>query len=98
MLAVLLLGGAAPAAGLAGIADWLSVTAAAEMVYGTCGDNVTWSYETEAGVLTISGTGDMADYYSNDYSSYNLFRAPWSSYQTEINAVIINSGVTSIGR
>lgn len=54
---------------------------------GTCGDNLTWSLD--GGTLTISGTGDMTDF---------AYRAsPWYSYNSGINNVIIEDGVTSIG-
>ena len=62
---------------------------------GTCGaegDNLTWSFDSSTGKLTISGTGDMADY---DYSSNIL--APWYSYRNLIKTVEIANGVTSIG-
>ena len=62
-----------------------------------CGDNLTWSYvysSFPSGVLTISGTGDMYDYYHVWENTYEG-RAPWKSYN--IQSVIINSGVTSIG-
>lgn len=62
-----------------------------------CGDNLTWSFEYSSfpsGVLTISGTGDMYDYYHVWGNTYEG-RAPWKSYN--IQSVIINSGVTSIG-
>ncbi|MCD8332505.1 MAG: leucine-rich repeat protein [Oscillospiraceae bacterium] len=55
---------------------------------GTCGDNLTWTLD-EDGVLTISGTGDMADYNSTEPS--------WYSSRTLITSVVIESGVTSIG-
>ena len=29
---------------------------------GTCGENVTWTYSSADGVLTISGNGTMEDY------------------------------------
>ena len=53
-----------------------SVVSFAETKNGTCGaagneDNVKWKYNGYA-ILTISGTGDMADY--DDASS-----APWTS-------------------
>ena len=33
---------------------------------GTCGDNLTWTYDDSTGTLTISGVGDMENYlYSN---------------------------------
>ena len=34
---------------------------------GTCGDNLRWELNAETGVLTISGTGAMADYYYDYY-------------------------------
>ena len=55
---------------------------------GTCGENLTW--DLTDGVLTISGTGPMTDY----YSSSNI---PWDSYRSSIKSAIINEGVTSIG-
>ena len=33
----------------------------AEVYSGTCGENLTWSLNTEDSILTISGTGTMAD-------------------------------------
>ena len=35
---------------------------------GSCGENVTYSFVSSTGTLTISGTGNMIDY---DYNSYN---------------------------
>ncbi|MCD7845397.1 MAG: leucine-rich repeat protein [Oscillospiraceae bacterium] len=50
---------------------------------GSCGTNVTWTLDS-AGVLTISGTGEMTS-------------SPWrTSYADEIKSVVIQSGVTSI--
>ena len=92
-LAAVLLVASAPAAGIAGMANFLSVTAAAETVSGDCGavgSNVTWNLDTEAGVLTISGTGTMADY------AYNS--SPWVSYRSSVKAVTIDSGVKTIGK
>ncbi len=43
------------------------------------------------GTLTISGTGDMADFNTSDN------RPPWSDNIPNIKEVIINDGVTSIG-
>ena len=63
------------------------------VVSGTCGangDNVIWTLDMQSGILTISGTGDMADY---DYSS-----ASWHNYKSDIKSVVIESGVASIGK
>ncbi len=55
---------------------------------GTCGDNLTWTL-TDDGVLTISGTGAMSNYYTGSLS------AQWKG-QT-LKSVTMKSGVTSIG-
>ena len=63
-----------------------------------CGDNLTWNYE--AGELTISGTGDMYDFRyegDNDTGEGTVQDAPWAQYKANIEKVIINNGVTSIG-
>ena len=60
---------------------------------GTCGaegDNLTWTFDSSTGKLTISGTGEMAEY---DSSS----SVPWYSYRDSIKTVEIAEGVTSIG-
>ena len=54
---------------------------------GKCGDNLNWEVDTETGVLTISGTGDM---------SWSYHPHPWYSYSSSIKSVIIEHGVTSI--
>lgn len=43
---------------------------------GSCGDNLTWNFYPSSGLLKISGTGDMTDYYFS--------KAPWSDYQNDI--------------
>ena len=55
---------------------------------GSCGENVNWVM-TADGMLTISGTGAMADY---EWSG-----TPWASVCSEIKSVVIGDGVTSIG-
>ena len=58
-------------------------------VTGVCGDNATYSYNSDNGVLAIKGTGDMYSYES-DY-------APWHDYRSSIRFVTIADGITSIG-
>lgn len=66
----------------------IMASATSQEVSGTCGENVTWSLDESTGVLTISGTGDMANY--NDRSIfYNL--------QERFDVIVIEDGVTSIG-
>lgn len=56
---------------------------------GSCGKDVSYTFETATGTLTIQGTGDM--------KNYNLTLTPWRSYRSDILVVIIKDGVTSIG-
>ena len=58
-------------------------------VGGSCGQNVTWSYESSTGTLTIKGQGAMKD--------YALDTTPWYSYRKNIKNVKIIGGVTKIG-
>ena len=66
---------------------------------GTCGDKLTWSLSDD-GTLTISGTGDMADYayYSDDYGEMTWSNAPWYGVRSQVKNIVIESGVTSIGK
>ena len=57
---------------------------------GSCGTNVTYHYNTNTSVMTISGTGAM-----DDYSSRN--NQPWYSYYSYITQVVVEDGVTHIG-
>ena len=56
---------------------------------GTCGENLIWTLD-DAGVLTISGTGQMTRYYDEE-------ECPWYSIREKIVSVVIEDGVTSIG-
>ncbi len=67
----------------------IPLTASAATYSGTCGDDVTWVYDSSTYTLTIYGTGDMYDYESNN--------RPWESYEDKIKTVIINDCITSIG-
>lgn len=46
---------------------------------------------TNAGTLTISGSGAIPDYNTTD------FPAPWKEYNDSISTIVIGTGVTSIG-
>ena len=63
----------------------------AEAASGTCGENLTWTLES--GVLTISGTGPMTNWYWGNSQK----RAPWYSSRSSIKSVVIEDGVTNIG-
>ena len=59
---------------------------------GTCGDDLTWKLDT-SGTLTISGTGEMTNYSAKEDSL-----PPWSTIRDNIKNIIINDGVTRIGK
>ena len=72
-----------------------SVFAAGIVASGTCGaqgDNLAWALDSD-GTLTISGTGEMHDY----YYVFSDTQAPWFDYRQQIKTVIVRSGVKSIG-
>lgn len=60
---------------------------------GKCGvngtDNVTWTL-TKDGTLTIRGQGATADYSGGDN--------PWYSYRSQIQQVVVEDGVTKLGK
>lgn len=59
---------------------------------GENGDNVTWNFSYDTGILTIDGTGEM-----NDYSTLAHNSTPWKNFCEEIKQVVIQTGVTTIG-
>ena len=59
----------------------------AEVYEGKCGSNLTWSLDTETGLLAISGTGSM---------SFSNTTPPWNNYRSYITNVSIPEGVTTI--
>ncbi len=69
---------------------------AASATSGSCGKNATWSYNAATKTLSISGSGDMADYETDRLMGIEN-APPWDAYREEIEHVIINSGITSIG-
>ena len=75
---------------LSSITAGLDFSAFALASSGSCGTNVTWSFVSSTGTLTISGTGKMTDWSSTS-------DCPFAN-QTAIKKVVIKSGVTSIGR
>ena len=85
-----------------GATNWISYAGKITTFDGYCGKkdendgkNVIWYLTDEDNdgtkeTLTIAGTGDMADYDSSDQ--------PWNAEKTNIKTVVIESGVTSIGK
>lgn len=73
------------------IIPFSGIVASAETLTGTCGDNLTWNYEDSTGVLTISGTGEMYNYDGG-------LKTPWYDVKKNITEIIIENGVTSVGK
>jgi len=65
----------------------LTWVAEAGSVGGTSADGLKWTLSE--GVLTISGSGNMAD--------HGMREAPWYNYYSRITKITIGSGVKSIG-
>ena len=66
----------------------LHLNSVAPAASGKCGENLTWAL-TYDGVLTISGTGEMADY-------PNFPDVPWYDDREKIMTAVIEPGVTNI--
>ncbi len=70
----------------------------AENYSGKCGgegdgSNITWSFDTDTGLLKFEGTGKMAN-----YGPDGAFPSPWyDKYESQIRSVEIGEGITSIG-
>ena len=69
----------------------LQITSAAEDLpsSGSCGDNVTYTFDSATGTLTISGTDEMGDYMFEESPFYK---------QIGIKTVVIQAGITRIGK
>ena len=94
LLSMILVLGLVPADGMGFVLEkmgaWIEVQAeGTASTSGTCGDNLTWVL-SEDGVLTISGTGKMDNWSTGP-------NVPWCDLNAEINRIVINDGVTSIG-
>ena len=57
---------------------------------GKCGDNATWHFAPNTGVLTISGTGEITNYTATA-------PAPWDQYKEKITKAVVENGITSVG-
>ncbi len=67
-----------------------SFTASAEIYGGECGaegDNVTWEFDSETGVLTFSGEGKMINIYESNSDEY------WSDYSRDIKKLVVGDNV-----
>lgn len=80
------------------LALFIAIMASASMIQGevhngTCGDNLSWTLDTEIGILTITGTGEMTNY------KFESNIAPWwqIDYSSSIKQIVIEEGITRIG-
>lgn len=60
----------------------------ARVITGTCGENLSWSYDSDSTLLSIEGYGAM-----NDYSDCG----PWGTVANQITRIHLPAGLTSIG-
>lgn len=65
-------------------------TAFASVYSGSCGSNLTWNFNSVSGTLTISGSGIMTDYSTEDH-------APWFQYRDAIKIISVGGQVRTIG-
>lgn len=61
-------------------------------ITGTCGDNITW--KLEEGVLTLSGTGETAEYTRD--SATDTVNYPWANFTNAITAIVVEEGITNL--
>ncbi len=71
----------------------IEVLAAGVRQSGSCGDQLTWTLDTD-GVLTIRGAGPMMDYDAYVWGE----QEPWYDCRDSIRKIVIESGATSIGK
>ena len=70
-----------------------SITAKADE-NGSCGENLNYRYDEANKTLIVSGNGAMYDYVLP--SSWGN-HTPWDSYKDQVEHIVIESGVTTIG-
>ena len=69
-----------------------SAAETASGTFGAYGDNLIWTLD-DSGTLTISGEGQMMEYYYPDSG----WTSPWNDRKESIKRVVIGNGVTDIG-
>lgn len=69
---------------------WNGVSIGQKVFTGTFGGNLTWTFDNEGFVLTISGAAAIPDFEAN--AAY-----PWADYADSVASVAVQSGVTAIG-
>lgn len=62
----------------------------AKVIKGDCGARMTWSFDSDKGILAFSGSGAMFDY-SNDSNG-----TPWNFYKNDVKTVVLAKNVTDM--
>lgn len=60
---------------------------------GTCGDNVTWTYDFDTYELRLSGFGKTYDYLNEKGGNHT----PWFDWSTLIYSIVVEPGITGLG-
>ena len=66
------------------MAVFTAATMHAETIYGDCGTNMEWEFNTGSGALFLIGTGPMDDYTSSS-------ETPWAQYKDQIKSIQTDS-------
>lgn len=69
-------------------------SAMAEIKTYECGEQCTATLDTESGIMRVEGNGEMRGY--ND--EYERFHLPWADDKGCIKKVVIDDGITNVGR
>lgn len=64
--------------------------ASAETISGVCGDNITWTLDSDTKILYVDGYGKMDD--------FNIAGHPWEEYDYFIDEIIFSEGITQIAK
>ena len=59
---------------------------------GKLGNGLSWNFSND-GVLTISGNGEMPDFFDG-----KVLDRPWKSISQKVNKIVVEEGITSIGK
>ena len=66
-------------------------------IHSTTDNGLEWSV-TKDGTLTISGNGEIEDYYWEALLTPGDKQPPWYEYRSSINSIVIGDGITHIGQ
>ena len=72
---------------------FLSFNAMAEIKTYECGEQCTATLDTKSGIMRVEGNGEM-----RDYNEIERFHLPWTNDKGYIKKVVIDDGITNIGR